>query len=95
MRFEGRAMALRFTTQQCRRLAACAAAILLAMLTACGEENRYVAPPPPKVTVALPVQQKITRYLEATGYTAAISTTIWSLGCRASWSRSTTRTGSR
>src|SRR5947208_10887612 len=75
MRFEGRAMALRFTTQQCRRLVACAAAILLAILTACGEENRYVAPPPPKVTVALPVQQKITRYLEATGYTAAISTT--------------------
>jgi membrane fusion protein, multidrug efflux system len=75
MRFEGRAMALRSTTKQCRRLAACAAAILLAMLTACGEENRYVAPPPPKVTVALPVQQKVTRYLEATGYTAAISTT--------------------
>jgi RND family efflux transporter MFP subunit len=75
MRFEGRAMALRFTTQQCRRLVACAAAILLAILTACGEENRYVAPPPPKVTVALPVQQNITRYLEATGYTAAISTT--------------------
>ena len=43
--------------------------------TACGQENRYVAPPPPKVTVALPAQQKVTRYLEATGYTAAVNTT--------------------
>jgi multidrug efflux pump subunit AcrA (membrane-fusion protein) len=34
-----------------------------------------VAPPPPKVTVALPAQQKVTRYVEATGYAAAINTT--------------------
>jgi len=47
----------------------------LVMLTACGQENRYVAPPPPKVTVALPAQQKVTRYVEATGYAAAINTT--------------------
>ena len=45
------------------------------MLCACGQENHYVAPPPPKVTVAIPVQQKVTRYLEATGYTSAINTT--------------------
>ena len=45
------------------------------MLCACGQENRYVAPPPPKVTVAMPVQQKVTRYLEATGYASAINTT--------------------
>lgn len=58
------------------QLAACAAAgILAAALSGCGEENRYVAPPPPKVTVAIPVQQKVTRYLEATGYTSAINTT--------------------
>jgi RND family efflux transporter MFP subunit len=58
------------------QLAACAAAgILAAALSGCGEENRYVAPPPPKVTVAIPVQQKVTRYLEATGYASAISTT--------------------
>src|SRR5262249_14159431 len=57
-------------------LAACLAASALAMvLAACGQENRYVAPPPPKVTVAIPVQQKVTRYLEATGYASAISTT--------------------
>jgi hypothetical protein len=37
------------------------------MLCACGQENRYVAPPPPKVTVAMPVQQKVTRYLEESG----------------------------
>ncbi len=58
------------------QLAACAVAtVLAAALGACGQENRYVAPPPPKVTVAIPVQQKVTRYLEATGYTAAINTT--------------------
>lgn len=50
---------------------ATAAALLLA---ACGEENKYVAPPPPKVTVALPVQKSVTRYLEATGNAAAINT---------------------
>jgi RND family efflux transporter MFP subunit len=49
------------------RIATLAAPILLA---ACGEQNRYVAPPPPKVTVAHPVQQSVTRYLEATGNTA-------------------------
>jgi RND family efflux transporter MFP subunit len=58
------------------QLAACAAAgVLAAALSGCGEENRYVAPPPPKVAVAIPVQQKVTRYLEATGYASAISTT--------------------
>ncbi len=40
---------------------------------ACGQENHYVAPPPPKVTVAPPVQQPITRYLELTGNTAAVN----------------------
>jgi hypothetical protein len=44
-------------------LVACAAATALAVaLCACGQENRYVAPPPPKVSVAIPVQQKVTRY---------------------------------
>ena len=44
------------------------------MLAACGQDNHYVAPPPPKVTVALPVQQTVTRYLEATGNVAAVNT---------------------
>jgi RND family efflux transporter MFP subunit len=48
---------------------------LILGLTACGQDNHYVAPPPPKVIVANPVQQKVTRYLEATGYAAAINTT--------------------
>src|ERR1700676_5307779 len=57
-------------------IVACAAATAFAaVLSACGQENRYVAPPPPKVTVAVPVKQKITRYLEATGYSSAINTT--------------------
>jgi RND family efflux transporter MFP subunit len=43
----------------------------LAALSAC-EQNSFVPPPPPKVEVALPVQRSITRYLEATGNTAAI-----------------------
>jgi RND family efflux transporter MFP subunit len=43
-------------------------------LAACGQDNRYVAPPPPQVKVALPLQREVTRYLEATGNTAAVNT---------------------
>lgn len=32
----------------------------------CSEKNRYVEPPPPEVTVAQPVQQEVTHYLETT-----------------------------
>ena len=44
-----------------------------AALSAC-EQNSFVPPPPPKVDVAVPVQRAVTRYLEATGNTAPIST---------------------
>jgi RND family efflux transporter MFP subunit len=47
------------------------AALALPLLAGC-EQNTYVAPPPPKVEVANPLQHPITRYLEATGNTAAI-----------------------
>jgi len=40
----------------------------------CGQDNRYAAPPPPKVTVAAPIEQEVTRYFEATGNTAAVNT---------------------
>jgi len=46
-------------------------ALSCVMLAAC-EQNAYVPPPPPKVDVANPEQRPITRYLEATGNTAAI-----------------------
>lgn len=42
-------------------------------LASCGQNNTYVAPPPPKVTVATPTEQKVTRYFEATGNAAAIN----------------------
>jgi RND family efflux transporter MFP subunit len=45
----------------------------LLILTACGQNNTYVAPPPPKVTVENPVEQKVTRYFEATGNAAAVN----------------------
>ncbi len=50
-----------------------AAAILLCiwMLAACEQRNEYVEPPPPKVTVAKPLQQEVTDYLEFTGTTHA------------------------
>jgi RND family efflux transporter MFP subunit len=48
-----------------------AAASLLACLTACGEDNRYIAPPPAQVTVAVPIQKSIARYLEETGNASA------------------------
>jgi multidrug efflux pump subunit AcrA (membrane-fusion protein) len=52
-----------------------AALILVALLAAaaCGQDNRYAAPPP-KVTVAVPVEQEVSRYFEATGNAAAINT---------------------
>jgi multidrug efflux system membrane fusion protein len=44
------------------------------ILSACdGKGNAYVPPPPPKVQVALPLQQSVTRYFELTGNTAAIN----------------------
>jgi RND family efflux transporter MFP subunit len=48
--------------------------LALAILAGCGESNTYVPPPPPKVTVAPPVQRTITRYLQATGNSAAVNT---------------------
>jgi RND family efflux transporter MFP subunit len=59
-----------------RQSAIAACRISLAMsacvaLSAC-EQNSFVQPPPPKVDVGLPVQQTITRFLEATGNTAPI-----------------------
>lgn len=49
------------------------AAVVMAavVLTAC-EQNTFVPPPPPKVEVAAPLQKNITRYLDATGNTAAV-----------------------
>src|ERR1700731_1743277 len=44
-----------------------------AVLSGC-EQNSFVPPPPPKVDVGLPVQQTVTRYLDATGNTAPIQT---------------------
>jgi RND family efflux transporter MFP subunit len=44
-------------------------------LAACGQRNDYVAPPPPKVTVAPPTKQPVTRYFETTGNTAAVNAT--------------------
>ncbi len=46
---------------------------LLLPLAACEPQNTYVAPPPPKVSVAHPVQQKVTPFLEATGNIAAVN----------------------
>jgi len=56
-----------------RNLSLATAAALITLLAACGADNRYVASPPPKVTVALPLQQTVTPYLEATGNTAAVN----------------------
>ena len=57
------------------KAAAAATALLVAssLLASCGRNNSYVAPPPPKVTVAPPQQRTITRYIEATGNTAAVN----------------------
>src|SRR6201996_7254945 len=57
-----------------QNLARCAAVLGLVLLVAgCKKSNQYAPPPPPKVSVAKPSEQKITRYLEATGNTASIA----------------------
>ena len=56
--------------------AVCRALPMLALFAAvagCGQGNEYAAPPPPKVTVAAPVEQDVTRYFEATGNAAAVN----------------------
>lgn len=58
-----------------RNLSVGTACILALTLSACGEKNAFVPPPPPKVEVATPAKQTVTRYLEATGNTAAVNTT--------------------
>ena len=52
---------------------AAASCLMLVALAGCGESNTYVAPPPPKVTVATPVKKSVTKFLEATGTTAAVN----------------------
>jgi RND family efflux transporter MFP subunit len=54
-------------------LRAAGAGALLLLLCACGRDVQYVAPPPPAVTVMTPEKKTITRYLEATGSTAAVN----------------------
>jgi RND family efflux transporter MFP subunit len=51
------------------------ACTLALTLSACGAKNAFVPPPPPKVEVATPAKQTVTRYLEATGNTAAVNST--------------------
>jgi RND family efflux transporter MFP subunit len=48
---------------------------LLALPVACKRQNAYVPPPPPHVTVAQPLSQAVTPYLEATGNTVAFNQT--------------------
>lgn len=46
-------------------------ALLAVLLGGCQDTNTYVEPPPPKVTVAQPLVQEVTDYLEFTGTTVA------------------------
>jgi RND family efflux transporter MFP subunit len=39
----------------------------------CKKSNQYVPPPPPKVSVAKPLRETVTRYLDATGNTEAVA----------------------
>jgi RND family efflux transporter MFP subunit len=46
---------------------------LLLLIPGCKKANQYAPPPAAKVSVAKPLMQKITRYLESTGNTAAVA----------------------
>ena len=60
--------------RRCQNMAGCAVLVGVMLLAAgCKKSNQYAPPPPPKVSVAKPVAQKITRYLEATGNTTAFA----------------------
>ncbi|MDR3535324.1 MAG: efflux RND transporter periplasmic adaptor subunit [Acetobacteraceae bacterium] len=43
-------------------------------LAGCKEQNKYVPPPPPKVSVATPIRQEVTDYLEVNGSVEAVNT---------------------
>jgi RND family efflux transporter MFP subunit len=60
---------LRLRGSAALRIVAVTAAALA--LTAC-EQNTFVPPPPPKVEVVAPAQKNITRFIDATGNTAAV-----------------------
>jgi RND family efflux transporter MFP subunit len=48
-------------------------AVAFASMTGCDrQENTFVAPPPPPVTVARPVEQPVTDYIQLTGNTQAV-----------------------
>ena len=57
-----------FSRTSVRLLSVASAAIILGSC----EQNSFVPPPPPKVEVAAPLQRSITRYIDATGNTAAV-----------------------
>jgi len=54
-----------------RRGLSTVAMVIVLLLAGCGDSNTYVEPPPPQVTVAMPVIQDVTDYLEFTGTTVA------------------------
>lgn len=55
------------------RVTAGLAAGMLVVMTGCKPTNKFEPPPPPKVTVAEPLQQKITHYVMATGNLAPVN----------------------
>jgi len=58
------------------RLSAVGFIASLLVLGGCGEDNTFVPPPPPKVTVAQPLTQEVTDFLEFTGTTEATETSF-------------------
>jgi RND family efflux transporter MFP subunit len=56
-----------------KKLTALAVLSFASMAGGCVHKNEYVAPPPPEVTVAQPVTEDVTDYLEFTGTTRAVA----------------------
>lgn len=62
-------------SRQFSRVAPILAVAATLALSGCGDRNTFIPPPPPKIELASPLKQTVTRYLMATGNTAAVNTT--------------------
>ncbi len=60
----------------CKSTRVASVALAVLAFAGCKEPNQYAAPPPPKVTIAQPLREDVTDFIEFTGNTAASNTAL-------------------